>query len=44
MPLRILADRNRSGANLIMLVIATAMFGIFFFLSLFVQCCWATAR
>ena len=37
MPLRILADRNRSGANLIMLVIATAMFGIFFFLSLFVQ-------
>ncbi len=37
MPLRILADRNRSGAYLIMLVIATAMFGIFFFLSLFVQ-------
>ena len=37
MPLRILADRSRSGAYLIMLVIATAMFGIFFFLSLFVQ-------
>ena len=37
MPLRIFADRSRSGAYLIMLVIATAMFGIFFFLSLFVQ-------
>ena len=37
MPLRIFADRSRSGAYLIMLLIATAMFGIFFFLSLFVQ-------
>ena len=37
MPLRIFDDRSRSGAYLIMLVIATAMFGIFFFLSLFVQ-------
>ncbi len=37
MPMRMLADRNRSGAYLIMLVLATAMFGIFFFLSIFVQ-------
>src|SRR5260370_4038239 len=37
MPLRILADRNRSGAYLMMLCLATAMFGIFFFLMIFVQ-------
>jgi len=37
MPLRILANRNRSGAYLIMLVLATAMFGLFFFLTIFVQ-------
>jgi predicted MFS family arabinose efflux permease len=37
MPLRIFADRSRSGAYLVMLLTATAMFGIFFFLSLFVQ-------
>ena len=37
LPLRILANRNRSGAYLIMLLIATAMFGIFFFLTIFVQ-------
>jgi len=37
MPLRILADRNRSGAYLMMLCLATAMFGIFFFLTIFVQ-------
>ena len=37
MPLRIFSERNRTGAYLIMLVIATAMFGIFFFLTLFVQ-------
>src|SRR5260370_5007758 len=37
MPLRILADRNRSGADLMMLCLATAMFGIFFFLTIFVQ-------
>jgi predicted MFS family arabinose efflux permease len=37
MPLRVLANRSRSGAYLIMLVLATAMFGIFFFLSIFVQ-------
>jgi EmrB/QacA subfamily drug resistance transporter len=37
MPLRIFANRSRSGAYLIMLLLATAMFGIFFFLTIFVQ-------
>ena len=37
MPLRILANRSRTGAYLIMLCLATAMFGIFFFLTIFVQ-------
>ena len=37
LPLRILANRSRSGAYLIMLLVATAMFGIFFFLTIFVQ-------
>ncbi len=37
MPLRIFASRSRSGAYLIMLVLATAMFGILFFLTIFVQ-------
>src|SRR5215831_8120172 len=37
LPMRILADRNRSGAYLIMLCIGTAMFGMFFFLTLFTQ-------
>jgi len=37
MPLRIFANRNRSGAYLIMLLIATAMLGLFFFLTIFVQ-------
>ena len=37
MPLRIFASRNRSGAFVIMLLIATAMFGFFFFLTIFVQ-------
>jgi len=37
LPLRVLADRNRSGAYLIMLCIGTAMFGMFFFLTLFMQ-------
>jgi EmrB/QacA subfamily drug resistance transporter len=36
-PLRILASRDRSGAYLMMLLLATAMFGIFFFLTIFVQ-------
>jgi EmrB/QacA subfamily drug resistance transporter len=37
LPMRLLADRNRSGAYLIMLCIGTAMFGMFFFLTLFTQ-------
>jgi EmrB/QacA subfamily drug resistance transporter len=36
-PLRILANRSRSGAYLIMLFLATAMFGFFFFLTIFAQ-------
>ena len=37
MPPRILANRNRTGSYLVMLAVATAMFGIFFFLAIFVQ-------
>jgi EmrB/QacA subfamily drug resistance transporter len=37
MPPRILANRSRTGAYLVMLCLATAMFGIFFFLTIFVQ-------
>jgi len=37
MPLRIFASRSRSGAYVIMLLIGTAMFGFFFFLTIFVQ-------
>ena len=37
MPLRVFASRSRSGAYVIMLLIATAMSGFFFFLTIFVQ-------
>jgi EmrB/QacA subfamily drug resistance transporter len=37
LPLRLLADRNRSGAYLVMLCIGTALFGMFFFITLFLQ-------
>jgi EmrB/QacA subfamily drug resistance transporter len=37
LPIRVLADRNRSGAYLIMLCVATGLFGLFFFLTLFMQ-------
>jgi EmrB/QacA subfamily drug resistance transporter len=37
LPMRVLADRNRSGAYLIMLCIATGLFGLFFFLTLYIQ-------
>ena len=37
LPMRLLADRDRSGAYLIMLCVGTAMFGMFFFLTLFTQ-------
>ena len=37
LPLRILAHRSRSGAYLIMLCLATALFGIFFLLTIFLK-------
>ncbi len=37
MPLHIFADRNRSGAYALMLMLASAMFSLFFFLTQFVQ-------
>jgi EmrB/QacA subfamily drug resistance transporter len=40
LPLRLLRNRDRAGANLIMLATGTAIFGMFVFLSLFVQEVW----
>jgi EmrB/QacA subfamily drug resistance transporter len=40
LPLRIFRNRDRSGANLILLCIGTAMFGLFFFLTIFVEQAW----
>jgi EmrB/QacA subfamily drug resistance transporter len=40
LPLRLLRSRDRAGANLIMLGLGTAIFGMFFFLTLFVQEVW----
>jgi len=40
MPLRIFRNRDRSAANLIMLFVGTAMVGMFFFLTIFVQTVW----
>jgi predicted MFS family arabinose efflux permease len=40
LPLRLLRSRDRVGANLIMLGVGTAIFGMFFFLNLFVQDVW----
>src|SRR6201993_1107560 len=37
LPMRVLDNRNRSGALLIILCIATPLFGLFFFLTLFIQ-------
>jgi len=37
LPLRVLADRNRSGSYLIILCVSTGLFGLFFFLTLFIQ-------
>jgi EmrB/QacA subfamily drug resistance transporter len=37
LPPRVLRDRDRLGANLIMLGVGTANFGVFFFLTLYVQ-------
>jgi MFS family permease len=36
-PLHLFANRNRSGSYAVMLIFAAAMFGMFFFLTLFVQ-------
>ena len=40
LPLRLLRDRNRTGANLIMLCVGTVIFGMFFFLTVFMQSVW----
>jgi predicted MFS family arabinose efflux permease len=40
LPLRLLRNRNRVGANLTTLGVGTAIFGMFIFLSLFVQDVW----
>src|SRR5215471_12154500 len=40
LPLRIFRNSSRSGANLILLCIGTSMFGLFFFLTIFVQNVW----
>jgi predicted MFS family arabinose efflux permease len=40
MPLRIFRNLSRSGAYLVSLCIGTAMFGMFFFLTIFVQRIW----
>jgi len=40
MPLRVLRSRDRSGSYLVSLCIGTALFGMFFFLTLFVQTVW----
>jgi EmrB/QacA subfamily drug resistance transporter len=40
MPTRVLRSRDRTGAYLISLCVGTALFGMFFFLTLFVQDVW----
>jgi len=40
LPMRVLRNRDRTGSNLVMLCIGTSMFGIFFFLTLFVANVW----
>jgi len=40
LPVRLLRSRNRLGANLMMLAVGTTLFGVFFFLTLFVQDVW----
>ena len=40
LPMRVLRSRDRSGAYLISLCVGTALFGMFFFLTLFVQEVW----
>jgi EmrB/QacA subfamily drug resistance transporter len=40
LPVRLLRSRDRLGVNLVMLGVGTAMFGVFFFVNLFVQDVW----
>jgi EmrB/QacA subfamily drug resistance transporter len=40
LPIRLLRSRDRSGSYLIMLCVSTAMFGLFFFLTIFMQDVW----
>jgi EmrB/QacA subfamily drug resistance transporter len=40
LPLRLLRSRDRSGAYLVMLCVGTALFGMFFFLTVYVQAVW----
>ena len=40
LPVRVLANRDRSGAYLIALCVGTALLGMFFFLTLFIQDVW----
>jgi EmrB/QacA subfamily drug resistance transporter len=40
MPLRIFRNRDRTGAYVIMLCVGTALFGMFFFLTIYVQTVW----
>ena len=39
-PLRIFADRQRSGTYLVLILSSTAMFGVYFFMTLFLQRVW----
>ena len=40
LPLRIFRNRDRTAANLILLCVGTALFGVFFFLTIFLQTVW----
>jgi EmrB/QacA subfamily drug resistance transporter len=40
LPPRLLAERSRTGANLVMLCTSAGVFGMFFFLTLFLQVVW----
>jgi EmrB/QacA subfamily drug resistance transporter len=37
LPMRVIADRNRGGAYLVMLIVGAGMFGMFYFVTYFVQ-------
>jgi EmrB/QacA subfamily drug resistance transporter len=40
LPLGLLRDRDRTGANLVMLCVGATIFGMFFFLTVFMQAVW----